>query len=173
METETGNAYIYGLSWPVLFLFVIEGGALVESIRMVYDNRKKSLLAYRRLLPIWIGIGTMVICCVCTFFPVFRGFPIDICSGIVMAVCIYYALYKERLFQLDLLVSKGNCYIMAFVMTMLIYYRFIPDYDSFLRENFHLGDKTLTMAVSFTVVTGTVLIYFILFLLMNAIFENV
>lgn len=173
VKTEVGNAYIYDLSWLVLFLFVIEAGALAESIRMVYDNRKKNAMAFQRLLPIWIGIGTMVICNACIAFPVFRGFPIDICSGIVMAVCIYYALYKKRLFQLDLLVSKGNCYIMAFGLTMLIYYRFIPGYDRFLREDFHMGETALTMTVAFTVMMGTVLIYFVLSLLMNAVFENV
>lgn len=167
-----GNAYIYHMHWQVVIPFLVEGGALFECSRMVYENSRENRFAGKSLRPVWIGIGALALGQICIALPAFSGFPIDICSGIVMAVCVYYALYQKRLFRLNLLVSKANCYVAAFVISMLIFYSFIPDYNDALRKQFGFEETQLTMAVSFSMVLAAVLIYFMIKAALDTVFEK-
>lgn len=172
VEMELGRAYIYEMTWTVVVLFVIEAGALAESIHMLYNCKKYSAFLWVRLMPIWVGIGFLIAGNVCLLIPVFKGFPIDVCAGIPMAVCLYYALYKKRVFQLNLLVSKANCYVAAFFLTMLVFYRLIPNYEQILRGEFGFGETQSTMLVSFSVVSASWLLYIPLKRFLDSIFET-
>lgn len=55
------------------------------------------------------------------YISIFRGFPTDILSGVINAFCIFYALYKRRLFKLTLLVSRGICYFITLGLAILIF----------------------------------------------------
>lgn len=153
------HGYVYQITWTVLFLFVIEAGALVESIRMLIENKKKNVFLWNRLMPIWVGIGFLVAGNICLLFPVFEGFPIDVCAGIPMAACLYYSLYKKRVFELKLLISKANCYTVAFLFAMLLFYRLIPDYDLILRRGIGFDETQSTMLVTFSVVFASWILY--------------
>lgn len=172
MHAEAGGAYVYEITGMIVVFFVVEAGALVDSIRMLYACKKKNVFLWTRLMPIWIGIGFLVVGNICLLFPVFKGFPIDVCAGIPMAICLYYALYKKRVFQLSLLVSKANCYVTAFFLTMLAFYRLIPSYEQILKEELGLGEAQITMAVSFSVVFASWLLYIPLKKFLDSVFET-
>ena len=172
-QTGAGGVYIYEITWTVLILFAIEAGALVESIRMLCKNRKKNAFYWSRLMPIWIGIGFLIAGNACLMIPMFRGFPIDVCAGIAMAGCLYYALYKKQVFQLNLLGSRANCYTVAFFLTMAVFYRLIPGFEHILRNGIGLGETQSTMVVSFTVVIASWLVYLPLKNLLDSLFGTV
>ena len=157
-----GNAYVYHMHWQAVIPFLVEGGALSACGRMVYENRRENKFAGKSLRPVWYGIGALALGQICIAFPAFSGFPIDICSGIVMSVCVYYALYRKRLFRLNLLVSKANCYVAAFLISMLLFYSFIPDYNALLEKHFGFEETQLTMRFSFSMVLAAVVIYLII-----------
>lgn len=172
VESGSGHSYVYELSWTVLLLFVLVAGALGESIRMLNDNRKRRTFSWNQLMPIWVGIGFLCLGNLCIVFPIFKGFPIDVCSGIPMALCLYYALYKKRVFQLRLLVSKANCYVVAFFLTMVVFYRLIPGYEHILKSSFQLDNTHSTMVVAFSVVSASWLLYLPLKRFLDTVFET-
>lgn len=166
------NAYVYHLRWQVVIPFLVEGGALFACSRMVYENSRENKFAGKSLRPVWLGIGALALGQIGIALPVFRGFPIDICSGIVMAVCVYYALYQKRLFRLDLLVSKANCFVAAFVISTLIFYSFIPNYNAALEKYFGFKETQLTMVAALSMVLAAILIYFIIKAALDTVFEK-
>lgn len=164
--------YVYQITWTVLILFVIEAGALMESVRMLMENKKKNVFLWNRLMPIWVGIGFLVAGNFCLLLPVFEGFPIDVCAGIPMAGCLYYALYKKRVFELKLLVSRANCYTVAFLFAMVLFYRLIPDYEQILRRGIGFDETQSTMLVTFSVVFASWILYIPLKNFLDSVFVS-
>ncbi len=41
VKTAAGQSYIYDFSWPVVFLFIGAAGAVVECVKMAYENNDK------------------------------------------------------------------------------------------------------------------------------------
>lgn len=173
LSLENGRSvYVYHMGWLSVVPYLVEGGALFECGRMVYENSRDNKVAGKRLRPVWFGIAALALGQICVALPVFSGFPIDICSGIIMAGCVYFALYRRRLFRLKLLVSKANCYMAAFLISMLIFYSFIPDYNGFLKRNLGFEGTQLTMAVCFSMVLSAVLIYLVIKSALDTVFER-
>lgn len=172
VQQESGGAYVYEITWAVLVLFVIEAGALAESVRMLYEYRSRNVFLWSRLMPIWVGIGFLVAGNICLLIPVFKGFPIDVCAGIPMAACLYYAMYKRRVFDLKLLVSKANCYAVAFLFAMVLFFRLIPDYNQILREGIGLDETQSMMLITFSVVSASWVLYVPLRNFLDSVFET-
>lgn len=172
VKTAAGEAYVYHFSWPVVFLFIGAAGALFECCKMALENNEKNAFLRIQLRPIWLGLLIMVIGNSLLLFPIFKGFPIDVCSGILMAGCMYYALYRKRLFKLNALMSRMNCYCVAFLISMAIIYRIIPEYERFLHQSFSMTESKTTIFIAFTVVIITIIIYMLLNLLMDKLFEK-
>lgn len=172
ISSATGDAYVYDFSWPVIFFFICAAGALFECARMARENGSKNAFLRKQLQPIWLGLFMLIMGNSLILCPLFKGVPIDICSGIFMAGCLYYALYKKRLFKLDALMSKANCYCVAFLFSMLIIYRIIPEYEKFLLKSFSMSETKITIFIAFTVSVVTILIYMVLHLILDKIFEK-
>ncbi len=58
----------------------------------------------------------------CLLLPMFKGFPIDILSGAINIIFMFYALYAKKICKLTLLISKGNCYIISMGLVLVLYY---------------------------------------------------
>ena len=172
VERGAGAAYVYEITWAVLVLFAIEACALAGSVWMLYENKRKNVFLWSRLTPIWVGIGFLVAGHICILIPAFKGFPIDVFAGIPMAACLYYALYKKRVFELKLLVSKANCYTVAFFFAMVLFYRLIPDYEQILRRGLGFGETQSTMLVTFSVVFASWILYIPLRNFLDSVFES-
>lgn len=172
VKTAAGEAYVYDFSWPVVFLFIGAAGALFECCKMALENNEKNAFFRVQLRPIWLGLTIMVIGNSLLLVPVFKGFPIDICSGILMAGCMYYALYRKRLFKLNDLMSRTNCYTAAFLISMTIIYRIVPEYQRFLQKSFSMTESKTTLFIAFTVVIVTIMIYMLLNFALDKLFEK-
>lgn len=172
VKTAAGEAYIYDFSWPVVFFFIGAAGALAECVKMALENNEKNAFLRKQLQPIWLGLFILAAGNGLLLIPVFKGFPVDICSGILMAGCMYYALYKKRLFKLNALMSRANGYCVAFLFSMTIIYRIIPEYEEFLQKSFSMSETKTTIFISFTVIIVTIVIYMLLNLLLDKIFEK-
>lgn len=172
VKTAAGEAYVYHFSWPVVFLFIGAAGALFECCKMALENNEKNAFLRIQLRPIWLGLSIMVVGNSLLLIPIFKGFPIDVCSGILMAGCMYYALYRKRLFKLNALMSRTNCYCVAFLISMTIIYRIIPEYERFLHQSFSMTESKTTIFIAFTVVIITIVIYMLLNLLLDKLFEK-
>lgn len=162
-EVVEGQAtYVYNISWPVVVLFVIEACILLHCSWMIYVNGRRNAVVMKKLSPILIGILILFLGHVLLVIPFFKGFPIDLMSGIVNALFMFYALYKKRLFRLTLLISRGNCYALAILLAVVIFYNLIRPIEDMLVRLFHLGDTQRVMAIAILVMLVTMAMYAIL-----------
>lgn len=171
-NSRGGVAFVYDFSWPVVLLFVVTGILILELVTIIYRMSKKDQLTFRQLQPIIYGIIFLFAGHLFITFPVFRGFPTDILSGIINAVFLFYAMYRRRLFKLKLLVSRVNCYIIGAVGVLVLVYNSIKPLEQFLLAVFDMSNSTIIMTVSISVLVMTIVFYGILRLFMNQIFEK-
>ena len=163
--------YVYeAISGSVSVLFIVSALTLIACGVMVYINARKNALIVKKLQPIFCGILAIVLGHVLLMFPWFKGFPIDICSGVINAGFMFYALYEKRLFKLTLLTSQGNCYAIAVVMAVGIFYNMIHPMERFIRSRFFLGDAQIVVVISVVFMLSTILFYTLLKRFFNSLF---
>ena len=107
----------------------------------------------------------------CVMLGWFAGFPIDIVAGVINAICMFYTLYKRRLFRLNLLVSRRSSYVIAGMLSIILFANLVGTFQNILFEHFGLITKNyyvLVIAVAFTIVTA--IIYTMLKKFIDAIF---
>ena len=162
VETASGVKFIYTTTYHAYILYAFSiVGALNLCYRVIKSiNDNKELI--NELRPLFIGILSMLLGHLLYFLPVFKGFPIDIISGIVMAICMYYMVYQRKLFKLTLLVSKMNIQIFSFLCTILIFVYSIEPLDAFISLVLGKYSKysAFMFALLFTVVTYAIFKFF-------------
>ena len=145
--------YVYDIGWPVIFLFILCGGMVAEMFWLIincfrYDvARKKQFTAVSLgIIAIFVGHGLLLL-------PAFKGIPIDIASGLVLISCLFYALYRRRLFKLTLLVSKGSSYAIVALLSIFVFSNLILPLDRLLARFvvFETQQKVMLISVAFAV----------------------
>lgn len=164
------QGYVYDFSWTIVFLFFILLCVLIDMIYTIHKAQKKDLTIYKQLIPIFLGANILILGHLCLLCPSFKGFPIDVLSGIPMAICLFYALYKNQLFEMNLLISRVNCYYVAMIIVILIYYRIFPYIDIVMKEKYLLKPYQIAMILIFVVVLSMVVVCIILEYLLNLVF---
>lgn len=113
--------FVYHPTWTAGILFVFFAAIALHVIYAIVKSSRNNELIRKQFTPIVVGIMALFIGHLFVMFSIFRGFPTDVLSGVVNAFCIFYALYKRRLFKLTLLVSRGICYFITLALAMLIF----------------------------------------------------
>ena len=159
---HTGNEvrFVYHPTWTAGILFVYFAAIAVHVLYVLVKNSKNNELIRKQFTPIIFGIMLLFIGHLFVMFSIFRGFPTDILSGVINAFCIFYALYKRRLFKLTLLVSRGICYFITLGLAILIFSNAVNFMEQFILTNFHEFAEydVLIIAVLFTL--AILLIYY-------------
>lgn len=146
------GSYLFCSSFFIYFIssFV----KLTKTIRKTKANVKE-------LYPIFLGIISLFIGNALVLTSVFEGFPIDIVAGIINAILFFYALYRRRLFKLTLLVSRGNCCMIAGLITLVIFSHLIKGIQKFIFQLTGLNPQYSVMIVSVCFTTVTMIVYFL------------
>lgn len=156
VEMPGGNTqFVYHLSWPIAILILCAGVTILDMIYLLMINAKKDTVSARQFTPIFIGILALFLGHVGTLLPIFKGFPIDIVSGIVNAICMFYALYRKHLFKLTLLVSRGVIYGISVVASVMLFANLVTPMERFISHRMGALEKydVLLIAFLFTLVT--------------------
>ena len=93
--------------------------------------------------------------------PLFNGFPIDILSGVLNAGVMFYTLYSRHVFRMTLLVSRGNCYIIAMAVSALAFYNVAQTLDGIIRRDIPMLAPFSVMIVATMTMLVTLLIYMV------------
>lgn len=161
IETAGGGVrFLYDYTWWVALPLALGGVVLGQSIALFVRYCKGDRSTRQQLLPIIVGGVIMVACHVLSAFPIFQGLPLDIISGVINAVILFYALYKKRLFRMTLLVSRWNCYAVALLVIALVFSQVITPIQSFLTDSLGLGSSSTILVISLGMMLCTFLLYF-------------
>ena len=109
VKITNGTAqFIYEYTWHIYILLLCILPCLGQLVLVINRHCKGNRIAFQQLLPIIWGIGILLLGHVAATLTVFKGFPLDIISGVVNVLFVFYALYKKRLFKMTMLLSKAN-----------------------------------------------------------------
>ncbi|HVI40664.1 MAG TPA: histidine kinase N-terminal 7TM domain-containing protein, partial [Anaerovoracaceae bacterium] len=160
--TSTGGEliFVYHPTWAVSILFIVNAAIICHMIYILVVNSKKNEMLGKQFTPIIIGILSMFAGNLIIMLPFIKGFPMDILSGVINALFMFYALYRRRLFKLTLLVSRGICYFITLGLAILIFSNAIQFMENIIQTYFHEFAEydVLIIAVLFTL--AILLIYY-------------
>ena len=154
--------FVYTLTWPVSFLFVFCAAIVAHMLTLLVRYMRKNEASHRQFSPIIAGIVIMFAGHIAFVFPFFKGIPVDIIAGVLNAFCMFWALYRRRLFRLTLLGSRGSCYALSGGLAILIFVNFLDPMAAFIRRNLTAFAQYDTLIIALTFTISTSLIYFIL-----------
>ena len=122
VETSLGvTKFVYEESFHAYIFYSIGVFCALHLAVRVYSDLKKNPDLIKGLNVLFFGAFVMLVGQIIIFLPMFKGFPIDMLSGIVMVLCMYWIMYQKRIFKLTLLVSRINLQFAAFFITSFIF----------------------------------------------------
>ena len=163
-------SFVYHTTWKVLFLYGVTIGVSVQMFYLIWQKGKQDEMIRRQFTPIVLGILLLYAGNVVIFLPMFKGFPVDILTGIVNVFCLFHVLYARRMFKLTLLVSKGSCYVIAAICSLLVFSNVVFLLRRFVVEKFPGFANYDILIVSVVFLIATVCIYQALKHLLDKIF---
>ena len=128
--------FIYHFTWHI---YIVIGICIICALQIVYNvyccvkNGDRMLYQFT---PILAGISILLLGHGLIMLDIFKGIPLDILSGIINALLLFYALYKKHLFNLKLLVSKRNCYAISAIITILLFSNYLVPLRNFIAQHF-------------------------------------
>lgn len=164
------TAFLYHTTWPVVFFFIFCTAIIAHMFLLLFRYFKDHEVARRQFAPVMVGIGFMFLGHIAFVIPVFKGIPTDIIAGVPFALCMFYALYRRRLFRLTLLASRGSCYALSAGLSVIVFINLLGPMASFIQKHLPmLGHyDTLIIALSFTIFTC--LVYFCMKKFIDSVF---
>ena len=124
--------FVYHMDWRASIMYGLCFLVIIHTAAIIWSSRKNRALK-AKVVPLLSGIfllfaGNMAV-------PLFNGFPIDILSGVLNAGVMFYTLYSRHVFRMTLLVSRGNCYIIAMAVSALAFYNVAQTLDGIIRRD--------------------------------------
>ena len=166
----TKAQFLYHYSWTIYLLFLPIGLTLVQLSFIIQRHCKGNQIAFQQLKPVVFGIAAMVVGHVFATFPLFMGLPIDMLSGAVNALFLFYALYKKRLFRMTLLLSRSNYFIISMILGAAIFSNFAVALQRFLMYEIGVEYTVSMIVIAVLLLIMIVLLYFIITASLDAIF---
>jgi len=158
--------FVYHMEWPVMIMYglcaVVVGRIFYVLIKVYKNDSSKA----SQLTPLAIGVVLLFVGNL--GLTVFKNFPVDIVSGIFNAVLMFWMLYSGHVFKLTLLVSQGNCYILAIGASVLVFFNLAQ----VLENQIQMHVPALSPYSSMIVALMTMGLTLILYALMRALFDR-
>ena len=155
---ETGGRFVYTITCNVAVLAVLLIAIVIHMGVVIWNMHRKDQVRSRTFLPVAVGLVALLLGHILLLLPLFEGFPVDVLSGVMFVICLYYGLYRRRLLRLDLLVSRGTIYFMAAVFSTGLFVLLLKDLEYFIRSNVVLdgGYDLLIISIAFFAVTNII-----------------
>lgn len=158
--------FVYSMDWPVAIMYGLCAIVVVRIFKTIYDVYKRDRAKAMQLMPLVVGIillfaGNLGI-------SIINNIPLDITSGILNAVFMFWMLYSGHVFKLTLLVSRGNCYILAMGVSVLVFFNMAQGIDTFIRNQMPYLTEYSVMIVAVL----TMLLTLTLYTMMKALFDR-
>lgn len=162
--------FVYDMHWQVVILFAFCAIVILRMIQVTIFYWKRNDFVTKQLTPILTGILILFGGHLCLLLPIFKGFPVDVLSGILNILFMFYALYEKRICKLTLLISRGNCYIISMGLVVLLYYYLATPLRKFIQENLSSQNSGIVMIL--VIMIATIGLYTVIRKFFDAIYEK-
>ncbi len=170
IPNESGGRFVYNITWQVGLLAALLMGIVAHELLIIQKMRTADEVRAHAFLPVAFGLVGLALGHGLLLLPAFAGFPVDVLSGVVFVVFVFYALYRRRILRLDLLISRGTSYFMAAVFSTVLFALLLRDVERFIRTNQLLGEGHDLLLVSLIFFFVTILIYTIMKRFLDSVF---
>lgn len=155
--TASGYVFRYTMEWPVVIPFVFMFSELFSIVKIFRDvvvekGIRTPGIVYLIAGSCAIGVGNLL-----QLLPG-NVFPWDTLSGIVFAFLLMWALYKKRMFQLRLLISRSFVIIFGGLLCILSAAYFVSPINEFFTRHYNLGSSAIMtiIVVFFSIIIAAV-----------------
>lgn len=170
---QNGKAqFLYHYNWHIYLLVFFIVLTLLQLSLIIRRHCLGNRGALRHLLPVIWGVVILLLGHILSTLTMFTGLPLDIISGVANALCLFYALYKKRLFRLTLLLSKTNYYVLAMVLGAAIFSNFALSFQRFLVDNIGMEYAHAEAIIVTVLVVMIAVLYVVINSSFDAIFER-
>ena len=160
--------FLYHYNWHIYLLFTAISLCLFHMATIIRRHCLGDRIAFRRLVPVILGIVVLLLGHGASTFPAFMGLPLDIISGVINALFLFYALYKKRLFRMTMLLSKSNYSLLALIFGVGIFSSVAVNIQRFLIDKLEMQSTHATVVVFLILAMTIAIMYF----LINAFFDT-
>ena len=104
--------------------------------------------------------------------PFFKGLPIDMLSGVVNSIFIFYALYKKNLFRMSILLSTPNYILMATALGAGIFFKAFGPIRKLFVDKLGLDNSGALIFTCAILVVIIAVLYFVISRTFTAVFTK-
>ncbi|MBK5247088.1 MAG: diguanylate cyclase [Peptostreptococcaceae bacterium] len=164
--------FVYEMTWTLIFPSVISILILACSAYTVIIGIKKLEVPFSSLRPIFIGFPIILLGNIVSVIPG-NLFPFDTLAGVIYAILIFYALYRNRLFRMTLLVSRGVVLAEAMILGSILSAYQISTLETFIIKLFPIVEKNITLIIAIIFAVFIMTTYRVINIFLNSLFLKV
>jgi len=164
--------FLYHYTWHIYLLLVFILLALLQILSLIARHCRGNHIAFQQLIPVICGILTVFLGNVLTTLPMFVGLPVDMLSGAINAIFLFYALYKKRLFKMTILLSKTNYFTVSLILGCVIFSDLAVVMQHFLMNSLKLPATAALVVVAIALFALIAVLYAVIRASLNAIFTH-
>ena len=168
----TSIKFLYHYSWTIVLLFLVISVTVIQLLMLIWRHCRGNRIALQQLKPIALGMAVIFVGHILATLPFFVGLPVDMLSGAVNTLFLFYALYKKNLFRMSILLSTSNYIIMATAVGAAVLSNPAVTAHHFLIEKFGMDASASLILVAAVLVGFIALIYFVISRVFTAIFTK-
>lgn len=142
VEKGGTTVFLYHMTYGTVIMYLFMGVVAAYALISTANCYKSNAVTREQFVPLMLGAVVMFAGQVIIMLPPFAGIPMDIIAGVFYAFCLFYALYRRRLFTLTLAFSRRTyCMVTAAILVLLsmeyarFFQQFLNDRGGFLSEN--------------------------------------
>ncbi len=152
--------FVYEYNWTAYVLFAVCVAIALNMLPILSRYGKKNAIAKKQFTPIIIGVVILFAGHIGIMLPVFRGFPVDVLSGILNGFLMFYALYKKNLFRLKPLISRGSCYVITIALSFLTFFYLISPLNKFIAKHYIISSENMILLIAVLFTASIAFIYY-------------
>lgn len=158
--------FVYHMEWPVIIMYGLCAVVVVRIFYVLVKVYKREPAKASQLMP--LALGVVLLFAGNLGISIFKNFPVDIVSGIFNAVLMFWMLYSGHVFKLTLLVSQGNCYILAIGASVMVFFNLAQGLENQIQTYIPALAEYSSMIVAIL----TMVLTLVLYTLMRALFDR-
>ncbi|MDD4334910.1 MAG: diguanylate cyclase [Desulfotomaculaceae bacterium] len=117
----TSIEYDYVLGAAAIPMYIFTAILISFIVIKAHNNVREGKTTYGRVGPIMAGITILFIGVFLNVFSAVGKYPVDILACFINAVLIIYAIYRHRMLELRLMVTKGIMYSLFAILLTCVY----------------------------------------------------
>lgn len=172
VKTEAGTQFLYHYTNSIYLLFGIVSITVIHMVQTIWRHCRGNKLAFQQLKPVAVGMATIFLGHILAALPMFVGLPLDMLSGAVNTLFLFYALYQKKMFRMTILLSKTNTLIMSIVLGVVIFSDLVLALMRLMVNSLEMEYVGALIIATVLLVIIVVVLYFVLDKIFTSIFTK-